>query len=120
MDARDRVSFAALAVANVGAGVYIASEPAYIGADAFVTVLAIAGIFLALPPAIAAITGWAGGLADEGLFANGIYWTFITALFALARQDPWDWGLCLILGGATIASFGLWLGVRRRGVADDG
>ena len=120
MDVRDRVSFAALGVANVGAGVYIASEPAYIGADTFVTVLAIIGILLAIPPLIATVTGYTNALADEGLFVNGIYWAFITALFALARNDAWEWGLALILAGGTIASFALWLGYRRSGVADDG
>lgn len=114
VDVRDRVSFAALGLANVGAGVYIASEPAYIGRDGFVTVLAVVGILLALPPLIAALAGWMGRLADEGLFVNGIYWAFITALFALARHDAWDWGLSLILGAATIASFGLWLSVHQR------
>jgi hypothetical protein len=117
---RERVSFAALGIANVGSGIYIASEPAYIGADVFVTTLAVLGVLLALPPLIAAVTGWTTPLADEGLFVNGIYWAFITALFALAHNDPWEWGLALILLGGTIASFSMWLGVRRMGVGDDG
>jgi len=119
--ARDRVSFLALGIANLGAGCYIASEPAYIGADTFVTILAIIGILLAVPPLIAAVTGWTNPLADEGLFVNGLYWVFITALFALAHYtEDWEWGLTLILAAGALASFGLWLGVRRRGVADDG
>ena len=116
----NRVSCTALAIANVGSGVYIFSEPAYIGAQVFVTTLAAIGILLAIPPLVGAIVGWVGPFADEGLFVNGIYWGFITALFALAHNDPWEWGLSLILLGGTLASFGLWLGMRREGVSDDG
>lgn len=118
----NRVSSAALAIANVGSGIYIFSEPAYIGADAFVTAMAVIGILLAIPPLIAAVLGWVGPFADEGLFVNGIYWVFITALFALANHaSGWAaWGITLVLTAATLAAFSLWLGMRREGLADDG
>lgn len=117
---QNRVSATALAVANVGAGVYVGSDDAVLAAGGWSWVFGLVMILLALPAGIAAVLGNRSRFLDEGLFVNGIAWVFTTALFLQAHAGSLaSGGLATILLAATLATFSLWLGFSRQEAAAD-
>lgn len=117
---QNRVSATALAMANVGAGVYVGSDDAVLEAGGWSWVFGIVMILLALPAGAAAVSGNRTRFSHEGLFINGIAWVFTTALFLQAHYGSLaSAGLATVLLAATLATFSLWLGLSRQEAAGD-
>lgn len=107
MTAADRLSVGALAAGDVGVGLYL------IGAQNTGTwVHALAGVIallLAMPAAVAAISGRFPPAADEGVLVNVGVFVFMTLEVAFLPADILQRiGLSVLLAAATAATIGLW------------
>lgn len=109
-----RVSAAALVVANIGAGMFVGANPDVLN-DQLGWAFGLVLIVLAAPAAVTATLGEHTRFLDEGVFASGVAWVLVTALFVQALPFTLAWvGLSLVLVAATIATFALWLGLSRQ------
>lgn len=106
----DRVALVALAVADVGVGVFLIAVGTLPGIPVVHTVVGVVSILLALPAAVSALTGRLPSLSDEGMLVNVGVMTFMTAeVITLPADLGQKVGLALLLAAAAMATIGLYL-----------
>lgn len=104
----DRVSIGALALADLGVGLYLIGTGEV--ATWINTLAGVLGILLAMPAAVAAISGRLPSLADEGVLVNIGVWVFITCYVAFLTGPPLRvLGFFILLVAATAATTGMYL-----------
>jgi len=117
LSAQTRASCAALAIANVGAGMYVIDDDQVLDAGHSSLIFGLALILLALPAGVAATLGTRSRWSDEGTFVNAVAWVFVTVLSAQAHhEDLAAYGVALILFAGTLATLALWWGFTRQEV----
>jgi hypothetical protein len=118
LSTQTRVECAALAVANVGAGMYVAGDDMVLDAGGFSLAFGLALILLALPAGVAATLGTRSRFSDEGTFLNAMAWVFVTVMSVQAHhENTAAYGLALVLLAGTLATFALWWGFARQEVS---
>lgn len=106
----DRLAILALAIADIGIGVFLVSIGSLPGIPVWHTVAGVVALGLALPALAAVVQGKLTAYADEGVLVNVAVMTFMTLevvfLPAAAGQKI---GLAILLLAATAATMGLYL-----------
>ena len=98
----DRVALGALAVADLGVGIFLCAVATLPGVPVLHAVVGVVALLLALPAAVAAIMGALPALADEGVVVNVGVLTFAIGEVLSLPADPWQrLGLALLLLAAT-------------------
>lgn len=108
----DRMSLTALAVGDVGVGIFLIAVGALPGLSILHTIVGVIALLLALPAAAAALTGRLPSLADEGVLVNVAVMTFALMQVALLPAATWQkTGLAIVLFAAALAAIGMYLRV---------
>lgn len=108
----DRMSLTALAVGDVGVGIFLIAVGALPGLSILHTIVGVLALLLALPAAAAALTGRLPSLADEGVLVNVAVMTFAVMQVAFLPAATWQkTGLAIVLFAAALAAIGMYLRV---------
>lgn len=108
--ATDRVAVGALAVADVGVGVFLIGVGLLPGLPVWHVVVGVVALLLALPAITATVMGALPRLADEGVLVNVAVMTFMTLEVAfLPAAAAQKLGLAILVLAATVATVGLYL-----------
>jgi hypothetical protein len=115
----DRTALGALSLADVGLGIYLvgAALPEHSGASgsALHATVGVVALLLAMPAAIAAVTGRLPAFADRGVLVNVGALAFMAAeVVAVADDVVRGIGLGVLVAAATAATGGLYLRLFRR------
>lgn len=106
----DRVSIGALAVANVGVGIFLISVGLLPTIPVVHVVVGVVAVLLAFPAAVATITGRLTGWADEGVLVNVAVMTFTTGeVLSLPAAMGQKVGLAILLVALTLATMAVYL-----------
>jgi hypothetical protein len=115
----DRTALGALSLADVGLGVYLigAALPEHSGASGSVlhAVVGIVALLLAMPAAVAAVTGRLPAFAHQGVLVNVGALAFMAAEVVTVPADVVQGiGLGVVVAAATFATGGLYVRMFRR------
>jgi hypothetical protein len=106
----DRLSLTALAVGDVGVGVFLVSVGTLPGMPVLHTIVGVVSLLLALPAGAAAITGRLPSLADEGVLVNLAVLVFaVMEVVFLPAAMGQKIGLAIVFAAAALAAAGMYL-----------
>lgn len=106
----DRAAIAALAIADVGVGVFLVAVGSLPGFLWVHTLVGVVSLLLSLPAAVAAISGRLPGLSDEGVLVNVAVMVFVTLeVVFLPAELGQKVGLAIFVFAAATATAGLYL-----------